>query len=179
MLAAGGSINGFTSAVVLKYFGSKDWQFSAISSAFCLPAYMFAIFTSVEIIEWMEHSSSAIPFTKGTLLMGVWVLVTIPAALFGSYAGFVMTDTIQAPCKVSPVRRRIPPQKWYQEMFLTTAVSGLVIFGTIFNEFQYVLMSVWRSYMYGMFMMLWANLMLLVLVVSLISVITTYLTVNS
>lgn len=109
MLAAGGAVNGFVTAIIMKYFGSKEWQFSALGSAVVLPGYMFGIFILVECIEVLERSSSAFPFGTGTALMLVWVLVTIPAALFGSYAGFVYTDAVQPACKVSSVRRRIPP----------------------------------------------------------------------
>lgn len=179
MLAAGGMVNGLVSSIIMKYFGASEWRFTALSSAIVLPFYMFGIFITAEIIEWLERSSSAIPVTRGGLLMLVWICVTIPAAFFGSYAGFVFTDKIEVPCKVSAVRRRIPSQKWYQDPMLTSAISGLIIFGMIFNEFQYVLMSVWRSYMYGMFMLLWANLVMLVIVVSLVSIILTYITVNA
>ena len=94
----------------------------------------------------------------------------------GAFAGFTQcTSMDKPPCKVSAVRRRIPVQTWYSDIRIQAPVCGLVIFGTIFAEFQYVLMSVWRSYMYGMLALLWFNMMLLVVVVALVSILTTYL----
>ena len=137
VLAAGGVLNGFVSASMMKYFGSKDWQFSAFSAAIVLPMYMFMCFGTIEIIEWMERSSSAIPFTRSLYLFSVWVGVTIPLAFVGSYLGFKEFEKtcIETPCKVSSVRRRIPQQPWYLDDFIITPISGLIIFTTIFSEF--------------------------------------------
>jgi transmembrane 9 superfamily protein 2/4 len=88
VLAIGGFLNGFVSSRMMRFFGSNEWRFSANASAVLFPVYMFTIFTFVEIIEWFERSSSYIPFTTALLLTLVWVLVTIPLAYLGAYAGF-------------------------------------------------------------------------------------------
>ena len=46
-------------------------------------------------------------------------------------------------------------------------------------EFRYVLTSVWRSYLYAMFGFLFVNLSLLMLVVGLVSILSTYLNLQS
>lgn len=53
-----------------------------------------------------------------------------------------------------------------------------MIFSTVFAEFYYVLTSIWRSYIYGMFGMLFFNLSLLLVVITLISVLSTYLSLQ-
>ena len=102
-----------------------------------------------------------------------WALITVPLTYYGAYAGFVKVR--QMSHKVSPVRRDIPNQSfWLKDHFLIL-VGGFVIFSTIIAEFQYVLTSVWRSYLYGMFGILFINLWLLIIVIGLVSIFCTYL----
>ena len=50
-LAAGAIVNGGTTQVMMKFFGSKDWMFSGIASAVVLPMYLLINFMLVELIE--------------------------------------------------------------------------------------------------------------------------------
>jgi transmembrane 9 superfamily member 2/4 len=135
VLAMGGFFNGYISSRMMKFFGSGEWKFSANASAMLFPFYMFSMFVLVEIIEWLERSSSYVPFTTALGLSFIWVLFTIPMAYMGAYAGFVKTEQDKPPCKVSSVRRRVPSQSWYLDIKFLAAISGLAIFGTIFGEF--------------------------------------------
>lgn len=58
-------------------------------------------------------------------------------------------------------------------------IFGAIIFGSIFGEFQYVMRSVWRSYMYAMYGFLFVNLQLLTLIISLLSIVQTYVQLNA
>lgn len=58
-------------------------------------------------------------------------------------------------------------------------IFGAIIFGSVFAEFQYVMKSMWREYMYAMFGFLFINLHLLVIVVSLLSIVYTYVQLNA
>lgn len=178
-LGFGGFFNGYISARMMRFYGSNDWRFSASASAACLPMYLFSMFAFVDIIEWIERSSSYLPFTSAIGLAAIWVAVAVPLSYAGAYCAFTTSNIDdKPPCKVSPVRRHVPAQAWYMNTRITAPVAGLAIFGTIFGEFQYVLMSVWRSYMYGMFVLLWWNLFMLVIVVAIVSILVTYLTVQ-
>lgn len=77
------------------------------------------------------------------------------------------------------MRRRIPEQPLYVRRRIVWPVFGAVIFGSIFGEFQYVMKSVWRSYLYAMFGFLFVNLQLLTLIVVLVSILNTYVLLNA
>jgi len=49
------------------------------------------------------------------------------------------------------------------------------MFSVVMSEFHYVLTSVWRSYMIGMFFLFFINFNLLLAVVTLLSCLQTYL----
>lgn len=63
-------------------------------------------------------------------------------------------------------------------MVLAT-LGGGVIFSTIIVEFYYLVTSVWRSYLFGMFGFLAVNMTLLLIVISLVSTATTYISLQS
>lgn len=178
MLAVGGACNGYVSARMMRFFGASEWRLSAGSAAFLMPLYMLANFVFVDTIEWLEKSSAYTPFSYVFLYTILWIAITVPMSFGGAYLGF-QAQTEKPPVKVSPVRRRVPTQPWYNGIYFQSVFSGFVIFGTIIGEFQYVLSSVWRSYMYAMFGLLWFNCMMLVTVVTLISVLTTYLQIQN
>lgn len=73
---------------------------------------LLAVFTVVDIIEWFEKSSAYQPLTSVIGLSLLWVAFTAPIAYTGAYYGF-KSENDAPPCKVSAVRRRVPPQPWY------------------------------------------------------------------
>lgn len=72
------------------------------------------------------------------------------------------------------MRRRIPEQPWYLDQRIILPIFGAIIFGSVFGEFQYVMKSVWRSYLYAMYGFLFINLQLLTMIISLLSIVHTY-----
>lgn len=102
-----------------------------------------------------------------------WAFITVPLSYYGAYAGYIKVRMFKH--KVSPVRREIPQQPFWLKDSFVVLVGGFLIFSTIIAEFQYVLTSVWRSYLYGMFGILFINLWLLIIVIGLVSVLFTYL----
>jgi transmembrane 9 superfamily member 2/4 len=171
-------VNGFITAKVMKFFGSSDWCFAAMASGMTFPCYLMGTFLLVDIISWTEKSSQTVPFTSVLLYMFVWCAIAMPASFYGSYRGFLGNPTKPA-VKVDALPRRIPPQPWYLDYRITVPIFGAIIFGSIFGEFQYIMNSVWHSYMYAMYGFLFFNLQLLCIVISLLSVVQTYITLNA
>jgi hypothetical protein len=114
------------------------------------------------------------PLTSIALFCFGWLIFNVPAAYYGAYIAFSMTND-KPLCKISTVRRLIPKQPWYLRSEVTILLSGFLMFSTIISEFHYVITSVWRSYMIGLFGFIFLNISLLAIVVSLISIINTYL----
>ncbi len=106
----------------------------------------------------------------------LWFIITVPLTYFGAYVGF--TKEYHDTKKISPVRRQIPDQPYWLKDTFQILIGGLIIFSTIVAEFRYVLTSVWRSYIYGMFGILFVNMSLLMLVIALVSVLSTYLSLQ-
>lgn len=92
----------------MKFFGATEWRFAASVAAFMLPVYIVGTFCLVDFIEYFETSNQLFPLTSIVLFTFLWVICNVPAAYWGAYVAFT-TCKDQAPLKISPVRREIPP----------------------------------------------------------------------
>lgn len=169
----GGGANGYVTARTMRFFGATEWRFAASVAAFCLPCYIAITLILVDFIEYFEKSDQLFPFTSIAFVSFFWVLCNVPASYLGAYRGFESNDD-KPPCKVSAVRRPIPNQKWYIGEKFSIVICGFIIFSTVASELHYVVTSVWRSQIIGMFFFSFLTLNLLVCVVALISVLHTY-----
>ena len=107
-LAFLGWVNGFVTARVLKFFGSIDWCFSAFIAAAMFPIWLILTAGFIDVIEWIEGSSSFVPFLTLFFYCCCWLALCIPLSFHGAYVGFGLKQTKKV-CKVNPVRRIIPP----------------------------------------------------------------------
>lgn len=58
-------------------------------------------------------------------------------------------------------------------------MASLLMFSTVMLEFHYVITSVWRSYVLGMFAFIFLNINLMLVVISVISILCTYFQLQS
>lgn len=162
-------VNGFITAKVMKYFGATDWLFAAISAAVVFPALTYAILLAVDCVEYSMKSAARTPPLTIFILGLLWICISVPICFNGAYTAFKQ-ERPKSSIQVNQMRRRIPEQQWYLKRRVILPIFGAIIFGSIFGEFQYVMKSVWRSYMYAMYGFLFVNVQLLTLIVSLLSI---------
>lgn len=171
-------LNGYITAVTMKAFGGTEWLFAALASIVVFPTFVIAIFTAVDMIEYLKMSASRTPpFT--ILGLGVlWLLFAAPLCCLGAQRAFG-SEKLDSKIRVNQLRRKIPELPLILKRRIAMPIFGAIIFGSVFGEFQYVMKSVWREYMYAMFGFLFINLHLLVIVVSLLSIVYTYVQLNA
>jgi transmembrane 9 superfamily member 2/4 len=177
-MIAGGFLNGYCTGRSMKFFGATEWRFAAGVSSVCLPLYIVAIFLIVDFIEYFESSNQIFPFTSIILFCFLWLVINVPATYYGAHIAFTMTND-QPPLKVNTVRRVIPAQPWYLGDKFAVLLCGFIMFTSVMSEFHFVLTSVWRSQMIGMFFLYFCNINLTLCVVSLVSIILTYLSLQA
>lgn len=143
-----------------------------------MPLCIFLCVSVIDIIDYFEKSSQLLPVTSIVFFTFLWFILQIPASFLGSYQAWRNIE-YKPPMKVSDVRRRIPDQPWYLSFKIQCGFSGLIIFATIMSEFHYVITSVWRSQILGMFGFMLLTLFFMCSVTSLVSVIGTYLNLRA
>ena len=168
-----GYVNGFATARALKYLNQTSWIESAALAAVVFPGWVCGSFFLIDCVEWVAGSSSAIPLTRAFYYCAVWAAATAALSFLGAYHAFLMPQR-KPVTRVNAVARRIPPQPLTLSPCFNIPASGAIIFLTIFIEFNYVMESVWSSYMYAMFGFLYVNMFVMVLVTACVSIFQTY-----
>ena len=124
-------------------------------------------------MESAMGSSAAGAFSNGLLHYLFWWIIDAPFAALGAYRGY--STPLQIEPDFEPLPREVPKGPWYLKKWAIMLLYGPLIFATIFFEFEYIMGSVWRSFMvYTLFGILLVSLMLLGVSVASLSIVITY-----
>ena len=174
ILALWGFINGYVTSRTLKFFGTTDWNFSATIAAVCLPLFITVTLILELFLAWITRSALRHNMMNNILRISGWYALNGAMCYFGAYRGYVQKAT-PVPSAVGKVPRPIPEMPSHMNIFLLAPIFGFVQFIAMYAEFSYLIDSVFRSRMYAMFGFLLFNFILQVLIISLLSVLQTYM----
>ena len=136
------------------------------------PCYCLFTLSIADIVEFID-GGAAVPFSDGLWHYLLWWAIDAPFAVFGAYRGFLAPLGLEP--EVSPIKRTIPDMPWYLKRNVIGLLYGPLIFATIGYEFNYLMDSIWRSYMiYAMFGILLVSLAMMVVTISSLSIMVTY-----
>ncbi|KAB0346074.1 hypothetical protein FD755_024279, partial [Muntiacus reevesi] len=118
------------------------------------PCCLFILVVFVDIfimnlILWIEGSSSAISF--GTLIgiLALWFGISVPLTFLGAYVGSF--QKFDYPVSINLIPRQIPHQAFIRRPFFSVIIGGVLPFGCIFIQLFFILNSIWSHQMYIMF----------------------------
>ena len=172
-LAICGYLNGFIAARTMKFFQIHDWKRSAIVAAMIFPGFICTTLWSADLIESIFGTAAAVPFSEGFFYYLLWWAIDAPSAAFGAYRGFKKPLGLEP--EVGPIQRTIPEMPWYLSKAAIMGLYGPVIFATIAFEFNYLMDSIWRSYMiYAMYGILLTTLAMMTITIAALSIVVTY-----
>ena len=106
LLAILGWLNGWTTAIFLKFFGSEDWLGSACMASISFPIWLIFTLSIVDVIEWDAESSSKVPYSGALGFILLWLTFTVPLCMHGAYTGFMEGKVSKF--KVNIIHRVIP-----------------------------------------------------------------------
>jgi len=168
-----GSVAGYRSARVYKMFNGKSWQQCTLLTALLYPSIIFAIIFVLDLFEWGEGSSAAIPFGSFVALFALWFGVSVPLTFLGAYLGY-KRDVDEQPVATQDIPRPIPEQPWYMNEYLTMIVGGILPFGAVFVELFFILSSLWLDQFYYVFGFLLIVFVILLITCAEITVVLVY-----
>ena len=174
LLALCGFLNGFMTSRMFKFFNLQwGWRTSALLTSLIFPCYVLLCCASGDIIESYMGSSAAVPFSEGLLHYLIWWAIDAPLAAYGAYRGNQAELSVEP--EVGQIRKKIPAMPWYLTRPAIVLIYGPIIFATVFFEFEYIMDSIWRSYMiYGMFLVLLGSLVMMGVTIAALSICITY-----
>lgn len=145
-----GSVGGYASARLYKLFGGKDWRRNTILTATVFPGVIFALFSVLNIVANVEHSSTAVPFVWILCLLVLWFGVSSPLVFVGSYFGF-KKDVLSVPVRTNQIARHVPEQMWYTHPVFSIALGGILPFGAVCIELFFIMSALWLHQIYYVF----------------------------
>ncbi|KAI9316908.1 hypothetical protein BX666DRAFT_2136548 [Dichotomocladium elegans] len=157
-----GGISGYVSAIVYKMNAGENWKLNILLASTLLPSVILSSFAALNFILVGSHSSGAVPFGTMVTIFGIYILVSLPLSVTGSYFGF-RKPRIEHPVRTNQISRQIPDQPVYLRPLPSILMGGILPFGAIFIELYFVMNSIWFHRIYygiGFLFVVFAVLML-------------------
>ena len=140
---------------------SQLWQRATVATALLYPGMFFGMFFILDIINWANDSTDAVPFTSMLVVIVLWFGISVPLVFLGSYFGY-KGDSIEFPTAVSSIPRQIPEQSWFMNSGFVMIIGGILPFGALFVELFLILSSIWMEqyyYVFGFLLVVWIILL--------------------
>ncbi|KAI8136982.1 hypothetical protein BJV82DRAFT_718516 [Fennellomyces sp. T-0311] len=142
-----GCIAGFISARLYKMNGGDKWKVNILLSATLLPGIIVSTFVALNFFLIASKSSGAVPFGTMVAVISIWLLVSVPLNVVGSYFGF-RKPKIEHPVRTNQIPRQIPDQPFYLRPMPSIFMGGVLPFGAIFIELYFIMNSIWFHRIY-------------------------------
>ncbi|KAI7885291.1 hypothetical protein K492DRAFT_141962 [Lichtheimia hyalospora FSU 10163] len=142
-----GCISGFVSARVYKMNGGEAWKTNIIMTACLFPGLVLGSLFALNFFLIASHSSGAVPFGTMVAVLALYLVISFPLTVAGSYFGF-RKPRIEHPVRTNQIPRQIPDQPVYLRSLPSIFMGGILPFGAIFIELYFIMNSIWFHRIY-------------------------------
>ena len=170
-----GSVGGYTSAKLFKFFSGKAWKRTTFLTAIAFPGSLFFLFLCLNTILSFRDAASAVSFWTILNIFMLWLCVSAPLVFIGSYFGY-KSDKISVPTKTNQIARFIPPSDSVFVKFPHSAlVGGLLPFISVCLELHYIMGALWLHHIYYFMGFITVVFLILTLSTSMVSMTICYI----
>lgn len=142
-----GSVAGYISSRLYKYFDGKAWKRATLLTACLFPGTLVAMFLGLDIFLSFAGAATAVSIWTIISLFLLWVLVSTPLVFVGSFFGF-RAPKIEVPTKTNQIARFIPEGPWYTLPHYTILFGGSLPFGCVSIECLFIMGAIWLHQIY-------------------------------
>ena len=86
----------------------------------------------------------------------------------------IKVKKIDVPCPINKIPSIIPSKPWYLHYRYITFLTGLLVFATIFIEFNYIMAAIWRHQIYFIVIYFWLVFILSLTIVGEMTILVVY-----
>lgn len=169
-----GSVSGYVSARIYKFCQAKSWKMNAILTATALPGTLVSMFTVLNIFLSFAGAATAVSFFTLVSLFSLWVCVSAPLVLVGSFFGF-RARPLEVPTKTNQIARVVPELPWYSAPPASHLLGGILPFGSVCIELFFIMSALWLHQIYYVMGFLLAVLLILAATCAQVSIVMDYL----
>ena len=173
-LVFNGFMNGYVTSRYLKFFGTTDLWLSTTLSAVALPIFLIVAMAIERFTNWTAGGINRDSFFSTVFYSLIWYSIHAVMCYLGAFRGYTKIAAKPA-APIGKVPRPIPKQPFYQSVYILAPICGFVQFIAIYTELNYVYQCITNSNMYGMFAWLFLAMITQIAIISLLSIICTYM----
>ncbi|CDH55046.1 endosomal p24a protein [Lichtheimia corymbifera JMRC:FSU:9682] len=140
-------ISGYVSARIYKMNGGEAWKLNVFMTAVLFPGAILGALFALNFFLIASHSSGAVPFGTMVAVLALYMIISFPLSVAGSYFGF-RKPRIEQPVRTNQIPRQIPDQPFYLQPIPSILMGGILPFGAIFIELYFVMNSIWFHRIY-------------------------------
>ncbi|KAI9318521.1 hypothetical protein BX666DRAFT_2152905 [Dichotomocladium elegans] len=140
-------IAGYVSARLYKMNKGDAWKTNIILTAVLFPGGILGSLFALNFFLIASQSSGAVPFGTMMAVLALYLLISFPLSVLGSYFGF-RKPVIEHPVRVNQIPRQIPDQPLYLHRIPSILMGGILPFGAIFIELYFIMNSIWFHRIY-------------------------------
>jgi len=169
-----GSVAGYVSARLDKFFECKNWKKTSILTAAGFPAVLVSMFLFLDVLLSFQGAATAVSIWTIMILFLLWLFVSTPLVFVGSYYGF-SAKKIEAPARTNQIARIVPEIAWYLRFPFSFLIGGILPFGNVCIEVYFILGALWLHQIYYVMGFLFSVMVVLVLTSAEIAIVMCYL----
>lgn len=174
LYALAASVGGFYASRLYRQLGGVRWAWPVVITATLFPAPLFVVFVFVNFVAVGYGSTAALRFVAILQVLAIYALVGVPLTVIGGIVGRRTAGSFAAPCRTKNAVREVPPAPWYRTAPAQMLVAGFLPFSAIYVELFYVYASLWGHTYYGLYGILAAVFVILLVVTASITVALVY-----
>merc|ERR1719203_2114494 len=158
-----GSVAGYYSSRLYKFFEAQSWKQNTIITAAAFPGVLVVMFLALDIFLAFAGAATAVSIWTILALFLLWLCVSTPLVFVGSYFGF-RADKLEVPTKTNQISRFIPETPWHCKLPYSMVLGGILPFGSVCIEMFFILGALWLHQIYYV-----VGFLLLVIIILVIS----------
>jgi Endomembrane protein 70 len=165
-------VNGYSTVRLFRQLNGKNWVNCLLVTAALLPTPVIAVFLYVNSIALQHGSTSAFEGTTVLTCLALLIFLSLPlTGIGGMIARHYAAADFDAPTRTADTALEIPENiPWYLTRLLVPVAAGLLPFGAIYIELQYLYATMWGHQSHSMFGILFLSFILLVAVATSVTI---------
>eukprot|EP00557_Chaetoceros_sp_GSL56_P010206 CAMPEP_0176482232 /NCGR_PEP_ID=MMETSP0200_2-20121128/3264_1 /TAXON_ID=947934 /ORGANISM="Chaetoceros sp., Strain GSL56" /LENGTH=609 /DNA_ID=CAMNT_0017878531 /DNA_START=277 /DNA_END=2103 /DNA_ORIENTATION=+ len=140
-----GSVAGYGSARLYKFFNGKAWKRTTLLTATAFPGVLFTLFVALNFFLHLAlgKASAAVSFWTMLLMFVLWVCVSAPLVYIGAFFGY-KASKIEVPTKSTQIARFIPEtSSWFVRFPHCSLLAGILPFTSVCIELSFIMNALW------------------------------------
>lgn len=145
-----GSVAGFFSAKLYKFFNGKAWKRTTLMTAAAFPGALFTLFVALNLFLHLAlgKASAAVSFWTILTMFLLWVCVSAPLVFVGAFFGYKST-AIEVPTKTTQIARFVPDSNsWFVRFPHCSLLAGILPFASVAIELSFIMNALWINQIY-------------------------------